>query len=291
MWRYDAPVRRHALLIDAGARRARALGARMPAFAELDADTAAEVLAAGRRASPARCWRRPTPPATCEGCTLDARRRAPRPPGYRAAYRAFVDGGWPALACAPERGRPGPAAAAERRAVRDAGRGQPRLDHVPRPAARRLRGAARRHASAELRERYLAKLVSGEWLAHDGLTEPQAGSDLGLVRTSAPMPQRRRQPVRVTRQQDLHLRRRPRPDRQHRAPGAVPPARCAARHQGPVAGAGAQVPARRHAQRGALRRHREEDGHQGQRHLPMRFERRHRLAGRRAATAAWRRCS
>src|SRR5690606_26900697 len=39
--------------------------------------------------------------------------------------------------------------------------------------------------SEELRERYLPKLVSGEWLGTMALTEPQAGTDLGMVRTKA----------------------------------------------------------------------------------------------------------
>jgi alkylation response protein AidB-like acyl-CoA dehydrogenase len=42
-----------------------------------------------------------------------------------------------------------------------------------------------RHASEALRERYLARLVSGEWTATMNLTEPQAGTDLALLRTRA----------------------------------------------------------------------------------------------------------
>jgi alkylation response protein AidB-like acyl-CoA dehydrogenase len=41
------------------------------------------------------------------------------------------------------------------------------------------------HASDELKARYLEKIATGEWLATMCLTEPQAGSDLGLVRTKA----------------------------------------------------------------------------------------------------------
>ncbi len=41
------------------------------------------------------------------------------------------------------------------------------------------------HGSDELKARYLGKIASGEWLATMCLTEPQAGSDLGLVRTQA----------------------------------------------------------------------------------------------------------
>ena len=41
------------------------------------------------------------------------------------------------------------------------------------------------HAVPALRELYLAKLSSGEWLGTMCLTEPQAGSDLGRMRTRA----------------------------------------------------------------------------------------------------------
>ncbi|MCM2252046.1 MAG: acyl-CoA dehydrogenase family protein, partial [Ramlibacter sp.] len=43
----------------------------------------------------------------------------------------------------------------------------------------------RHHGSEELKARYLGKIASGEWLATMCLTEPHAGSDLGLVRTRA----------------------------------------------------------------------------------------------------------
>ena len=42
-----------------------------------------------------------------------------------------------------------------------------------------------RHGSAELKQRYLAQLVSGEWTGTMCLTEPQAGTDLALLRTRA----------------------------------------------------------------------------------------------------------
>jgi acyl-CoA dehydrogenase len=41
------------------------------------------------------------------------------------------------------------------------------------------------HGSKELQDRYLAKLVSGEWTGTMNLTEPQAGSDLAALRTKA----------------------------------------------------------------------------------------------------------
>ena len=41
------------------------------------------------------------------------------------------------------------------------------------------------HGSEELKERYLRRMVSGEWTGTMNLTEPQAGSDVGAVRTKA----------------------------------------------------------------------------------------------------------
>ena len=45
--------------------------------------------------------------------------------------------------------------------------------------------AVEKHGSEELRDTYLPKLVSGEWMGTMNLTEPQAGSDLGALRTRA----------------------------------------------------------------------------------------------------------
>ncbi|MBZ9674185.1 acyl-CoA dehydrogenase [Mesorhizobium sp. ES1-1] len=42
-----------------------------------------------------------------------------------------------------------------------------------------------KHASPELKTKYLAKLVSGEWMGTMNLTEPQAGSDLNALRARA----------------------------------------------------------------------------------------------------------
>src|SRR6476646_141787 len=72
-------------------------------------------------------------------------------------------------------GRPGIAARDQRRLHRDVER---RLDGLrDRPGTH--------HGSEELKQRYLAKLVSGEWMGTMQLTEPQAGSDVGTLRTKA----------------------------------------------------------------------------------------------------------
>jgi alkylation response protein AidB-like acyl-CoA dehydrogenase len=106
------------------------------------------------------------------------------PPGFRDAYQAFWQAGWPALAAAPE----------------DGGQGLPTVleamlfemlsaaNHAWTMAPDLLHGAydcLKAHGTPELKDRYLGKLASGEWLPTMCLTEPEAGSDLGLVSTRA----------------------------------------------------------------------------------------------------------
>ncbi len=110
--------------------------------------------------------------------------RVTMPPGFRAAYQAFWQGGWPALACAPEDGGQGLPAVLEAVLYEMLSA----ANHGWTMAPGLLHGAyecIRHHGSDALKARYLEKIATGEWLATMCLTEPQAGSDLGLVRTKA----------------------------------------------------------------------------------------------------------
>ena len=105
-------------------------------------------------------------------------------PGFREAYRQFVAGGWTALGAPPEYG----GQRAPRVLVTAAGEfwGSANLAFKLGPML--THGAV--HAlelcgSAAQKDRYLPALVSGEWTGTMVLTEPQAGSDLGRVRTRA----------------------------------------------------------------------------------------------------------
>ncbi|MEY8876236.1 MAG: acyl-CoA dehydrogenase family protein, partial [Leptothrix sp. (in: b-proteobacteria)] len=154
----------------------------LPLYADLDADTAREVLAqAGRFA--AEVVAPINASADLQGCTWSPD-GVTTPDGYPQAWAAFVEGGWPALGCDPEVG----------------GQGLPQLlnaalfemlvaaNHAWTMYPGLLHGAyeaIKATATPELRERYLPKVVSGEWLATMNLTEPQAGSDLGLIRSRA----------------------------------------------------------------------------------------------------------
>ena len=106
------------------------------------------------------------------------------PPGFRDAYQAFWQAGWPALACAPDDGGQGLPAVLEAMLYEMLSA----ANHGWTMAPGLLHGAyecIKHHASDELKARYLEKVATGEWLATMCLTEPHAGSDLGLCRTKA----------------------------------------------------------------------------------------------------------
>ena len=106
------------------------------------------------------------------------------PDGFKSAYQAFVDGGWMTLA-APEayggQGLPLALSAALMEDLNAANIGFALLPMLSMGAIEALQ----HHGSAELKDAYLAKIVSGEWPATMNLTEPQAGSDVGALKTKA----------------------------------------------------------------------------------------------------------
>ena len=106
------------------------------------------------------------------------------PPGFRDAYQAFWQAGWPALSAAEQDGGQGLPAVLEAVLYENLSG----ANHGWTMAPGLLHGAyecIKHHASDELKARYLEKVATGEWLATMCLTEPHAGSDLGLVRTKA----------------------------------------------------------------------------------------------------------
>ena len=118
-----------------------------------------------------------------EGCQLTSQ-GVHTPSGWKEAYRAFSEGGWGGLASPPEFG----------------GQGLPQSLGV---AVKEMTSAANLAfsvctlltmgatealltcASDELKAVYLEKMISGEWTGTMNLTEPQAGSDLALIRSRA----------------------------------------------------------------------------------------------------------
>ena len=154
----------------------------LPAYVEVDSDLMRQVLdEAGKFVASEIA------PLQRVGDEVGARFEAGQvtmPPGFRAAYQAFWQAGWPALACAPEDGGQGLPAVLEAVLYEMLSA----ANHGWTMAPGLLHGAyecLKHHGSDELKARYLEKIATGEWLATMCLTEPQAGSDLGLVRTKA----------------------------------------------------------------------------------------------------------
>lgn len=105
-------------------------------------------------------------------------------PGWIETYRDWAQGGWNGLTASVDHG----------------GQGLPHLLHLacsdmwtsasmafmlgPMLTSGAIDALAA-HGSDELKRIYLAKLVSGEWMGTMNLTEPQAGSDVGALKTRA----------------------------------------------------------------------------------------------------------
>lgn len=181
MWSYDPPLADLRFVMDA-VLEVRADWALMPAFAEITADLASQILEeAGKFV--AHTLATINASGDVEGCRFaDGAVRTPQ--GFAGAYRRYCEAGWPSLACDPEFG----------------GQGLPQLlnaalyemlfatNHAWTMYPGIMHGAydcLRTHATPQIVAAYLPKIVSGEWLCTMCLTEPQAGSDVGLVRTRA----------------------------------------------------------------------------------------------------------
>ena len=118
-----------------------------------------------------------------EGCTLE-NGVVRTPKGFKEAFDQLREGGWTGLDCDPEYGGQGlphlmnTAAGEMFSSANMAFQMYPGLTH----------GAASSihvHGSDQQKETYLPKLYSGEWTGTMNLTEPQCGTDLGLIRTKA----------------------------------------------------------------------------------------------------------
>ncbi|WP_202759393.1 acyl-CoA dehydrogenase [Delftia acidovorans] len=155
---------------------------RMPAHEALDQETADMVVeAAGRFCADVLAPL--NGPADLQGCRLEEG-RVRTPDGFPEAYAAFVEAGWPALACAPEtggQGLPQLLDAALHEMLASANHGWTMYPGILHGAYACLHA----HGDEHLRATYLPHIVSGRWLATMCLTEPQAGSDLGLLRSQA----------------------------------------------------------------------------------------------------------
>ncbi len=106
------------------------------------------------------------------------------PPGFREAYRAYVEGGWGTLAGPPEQGGQGLPLVLATVVMEDLGSANMAFSLVAMLSAGAVE-ALRHHGSPDLQAEWLPKLVTGEWTGTMNLTEPQAGSDVGALKSRA----------------------------------------------------------------------------------------------------------
>ena len=106
------------------------------------------------------------------------------PPGYKEAYSKYIEDGWTSLSCDPKYG----------------GQGMPKtvsafFDEMLSSASLSFKlyselsigayNCISHHATDEIKEKYLPKMVEGKWSGTMCLTEPVCGTDFGLLKTKA----------------------------------------------------------------------------------------------------------
>ncbi|MBT7816646.1 MAG: acyl-CoA dehydrogenase [Polaribacter sp.] len=106
------------------------------------------------------------------------------PPGYKEAYKKYIEDGWTSLSCDPKYG----------------GQGMPKtvsafFDEMLSSASLSFKlyselsigayNCINHHATDEIKNKYLPKMVEGKWSGTMCLTEPVCGTDLGLLKTKA----------------------------------------------------------------------------------------------------------
>ncbi len=120
-----------------------------------------------------------------EGCQLDPlTHEVSTPKGFREAYQAFVDGAWTSISCDPLYGGQGLPMVVNQcvyEMLNSANQAWTMYAGLTHGAYECLHA----HGSEWQKKTFLPKLTSGEWSGTMCLTEPQCGTDLGLITTKA----------------------------------------------------------------------------------------------------------
>jgi alkylation response protein AidB-like acyl-CoA dehydrogenase len=118
-----------------------------------------------------------------EGCTIEnGVVRTPR--GFKEAYELFRAGGWTAIACDPAYGGQGLPESVNKLVEEMICSSNIAFGMYPGLSHGAYRAIAL-HGSEAQKQTYLPKLADGTWAGTMNLTEPQCGTDLGLIRTKA----------------------------------------------------------------------------------------------------------
>ncbi|MEM8850150.1 MAG: acyl-CoA dehydrogenase family protein, partial [Pseudomonadota bacterium] len=105
-------------------------------------------------------------------------------PGFAEGFQAVAEGGWLGMSADPEHGGMGLPITLTMAVNEMMGSACLSLQLNPLMTQGQIE-ALEAHASDEIKDLYIPKLVSGEWCGTMNLTEPQAGSDVGALRTKA----------------------------------------------------------------------------------------------------------
>ncbi|HEX7945784.1 MAG TPA: acyl-CoA dehydrogenase C-terminal domain-containing protein [Phenylobacterium sp.] len=178
---YQAPVRDYVFLLRDVLQLERY--ANLPAFADASMDTVEAILEEGGKFT-SEVLAPLNSVGDKQGCTWSPDFTVKTPDGFKAAYEQLVAAGWPALGSDPAYGGQG-------------------LPHVVNVAFSEMSSGANmafamypglthgcysaihEGGSDEQKQLYLPKLASFQWAGTMNLTEPHAGTDLGLLRTKA----------------------------------------------------------------------------------------------------------
>ncbi|RYE35396.1 MAG: acyl-CoA dehydrogenase [Hyphomicrobiales bacterium] len=106
------------------------------------------------------------------------------PPGWKEAYKAWAEAGWNALPAPEAYGGQGLPTLLQSACIEMWNSAAFAFALGPLLTVGAIE-AIHAHGADHLKETYLAKLVSGEWMGTMNLTEPQAGSDLNALRSKA----------------------------------------------------------------------------------------------------------
>ena len=106
------------------------------------------------------------------------------PEGFNQAYDHYVEQGWNSIAAPAEHGGQGLPFALGCNVLENLGTANFAFNLLPMLTTGAI-DALEQHGSAAQKDLYLPKMISGEWSGTMNLTEPQAGSDLGALRSTA----------------------------------------------------------------------------------------------------------
>jgi alkylation response protein AidB-like acyl-CoA dehydrogenase len=156
---------------------------KLPVYQELDKDTLNQIIEeSGKFASQVIFPLNQV--GDQEGCTLLSDGSVTTPTGFKEAYQQYIEGGWPALSCDPNYGGQGLPQLLNTvlyESLNSANQSWTMYPGLSHGAYECLHA----HGTDEQKKLFLEKLVSGQWTGTMCLTEPQCGTDLGILKTKA----------------------------------------------------------------------------------------------------------